>query len=240
MVFKLKNYFNMKALISIVLVTFCCCSNQNKVQKTTFLNYKLILLAHTVDSSSVAFKRDSVFILHKYLEEKQGIESYYDWYKIPAEKEWSSVAANLDTLSLYYGHQIIQPQKFDSLKIALESKKTQFYFTDIFNPSIDYAEGKKNIIDSFKNKQPDCNNILFHKSDIYNFYSCRGLDNPIFIYYDNDKLAYKFQLMETSSIRDFFLYDITGDTRPELILILNSPMTSIEKGVEIRVYSQTS
>jgi len=228
----------MKNLISIALITLCCCCIENNLQKNIYLNYKLILLAPTEDSSSVAFKRDAVFILHRYSEEKKAVESYYDWYKVKAENEWSSVLANTDSLPVYYNHQIIQSQKFDSVKISLGLEKKKIFFSNILKPCIKYAEGKSIVIDSFKNKLPDCNKILFQKSGSYNFYTCTGLDNPIFIYDDNDKLVYTYKLDETYSIRDFFLYDITGDSKPELVLILNSPMSGIEKMVEIRIYSQ--
>jgi len=61
----------MKNLISIALITLCCSCIENNLQKNIYLNYKLILLAPTEDSSSVAFKRDAVFILHRYSEEKK-------------------------------------------------------------------------------------------------------------------------------------------------------------------------
>ena len=233
---RIPEIFVMKILFFILLIANYSCNGQKMAPQKVSMN--LILIASTFDSSEVAFKRDSVLILHKHSEARQGVASYYKWYKIKTKEEFLYYSKHPDSLNLFHGEKDIQTLQFDSIKKVLDINNAPIFFTDISSPTINYDKGNILISDSLKNKVLNCSDVLFQRSQNYNFYICKGLDRFFFIFDDEGKLIFKFHINDIQAgVRDFFLYDIVGDSSPEIILILNDPMTDIENPVEIRVYS---
>lgn len=219
-------------MIIWAFVSLLCCKDH--IENGSNVSIELQLVVNTIEKSTIVIRRDNLVVIREEQDSTSGkpFFSFIERYN-PVLEEKSDDSAKLRRT---FERITNSDSRFDSIFKAARSEPYLLYYENALNPQISYVD-KGFDIKRFKTKFIDCIEALIHEDSKYFFCTCKGLDNDFYIYNKRREEIFKFHFEDNSAgIRGFEIFDLDGDSVPELIFFMNSPMVRLEKGVEIRVY----
>jgi hypothetical protein len=207
------------------IMIFGFCKNQQTKKDTEKISLKELFSFPVVSPSSIAFGKDSIMQL-QILED--GGETYYTYTRYFIENRHDSI--------------VFSDRQTDLTKqlagtLGLRMQKADIFFNDILSPSIDYSLSDLIGEDTLKKTALACVNVLSQKKDGYNYSICNGLCKNILIYDSINKHSSVIDLFDNyTSVKSFFLYDITRDNKPELIIFSDSPIVRKQKIIIVNIF----
>ena len=207
-----------------VCLTLGCYSSNQKNWPENFVQLKFEKICSAVEPASVAFRHNEILLFHA-VDSSEDISAIYETFRFLI----------LDSLSTK-GHEILEIDAKDFKRYKDSLKKSDLYFEDIFSPNLRYENTMKKVAQFF-DSIPFCGKVLTKSYKELNFSICTGSNKTIFITDSEDNVLIKKQCETGESVRDFFLFDVAGDTIPELIILANSSTGRSHKILEIQVYS---
>lgn len=202
----------MKLTIFIFMVfsTICCNQSSVKLVEKEKYHFRLLLNHFAKTNSSFAIKTDSIFILTPKLSDPQAAFIYFETYKPSNDGSYSF---DLKGISAINGIDVIK--RISAMPI---------FFKNIDTPNIKYENISAEVNNILAKKGVVINETKFHYYDEKIYFTNRGNSKFFYIYenktdslirLDNLPVKYGGHL----DLRDFFLFDLTGDNNPEIIVL---------------------
>lgn len=220
----------MKISIFLILSTlvFCCNTSINKnFTNQNKLQFKLLATRYIVLPSTFSIKPDSIFILKKSNPDK----SKYYVYEIIYKSRLDSFASKMSEISYVDGEKELK-----------RMRKMPLCFNDIEMSNINYLDVPKDVYDNLSKKNVVIKETKFLKYRNKYYFTNTGPSKLFYIYdIQSDSLIIIKNLRQEYdaylNLRDFYLYDLTGDSVPEVIIFSDRDFIRDKKVISIDILS---
>ncbi len=208
------------------IMIFGFCKNQGLKKDIEKISLKELFSFPVVSPSSIAFGKDSIMELQTL---DDGGKTYYTYTRYLIENRLDSIV---------FSDRQTDLTKQLARTLTLRMQKSDIFFNDILSPLINYSVTDVIGNDTLKKTALTCDDVLSQKKDGYHYSICNGLCKNILIYDSINKHSSVIDLFDNyTSVRSFFLYDITRDNKPELIIFSDSPIVRKQKIIIVNIFS---
>ncbi len=223
-----KKYFILAVCLN--LLNSCLHKKQEKSKIRNVLSF------HVNSRSSIAFSKDSAFVLHELMGSTNQTQYLYNTYYIQNTYSWKEVENEKSILLKFYKSVIIDSSSLSFLTSNL--KRQKIFISDLSKLDLHYDMADTSANKNKSIEELECDKILRYKTGSYTYMICKGMARNLTMYSSSKKKETIFTLFESPRrVENFFIHNLVGDEREEIIVFLRSPFSRDTEAFDIEVYT---